>query len=150
MNFNDFKRELSMSEQMLNDMTKELDSTPRTSPYFLVLLRSIESLQYSLHRARIMGDNNKGVSMKKQESNVSPLINHNKENTMFSTDVTVRRLQYMDYLMTNGDYDQEELIAMSLRELRAAVDTIQVRTITETYANANGTTSTRVTVRKAA
>lgn len=62
----------------------------------------------------------------------------------FSSDLAVRRLQYQELLVINGDYTYEEVAEMSLRDLREAVDCIMFLTVVEVVATTNGVTK-RVT-----
>lgn len=58
----------------------------------------------------------------------------------FSSDLTVRRLQYQELLVMEANYSYEEVAEMSLRDLRQAVDEVIVLTVTEIVATANGVT----------
>lgn len=150
MNFNDFKRELSKEQQELRLMTNEINMmcahNLQHTDAFKTLIRKHNDLEYALHRARITNATNTGVSM----SNVLSFTNTKEEKTMETSAQTTKRLEYVDYLTTQQDYDMDELMAMPLPELRALVDQHQVKRITQTYVNPNGSVSRKVTERKAA
>lgn len=150
MKFNDFTREKSADELRLNAMSDAINMMCRNNlqhtDEFKSLIRRHDDLQYALHRARITNDTNKGVSM----SNVLSFTNTKEEKTMETSAQTTKRLEYVDYLTTQQDYDMDELMAMPLPELRALVDQHQVKRITQTYVNPNGSVSRKVTERKAA
>jgi len=150
MNFNEFKREKSAEELQIISMSNEIHAMYKQglqhSPECKALLHKRDSLEYALHRARITNATNTGVSM----SNVLSFTNTKEEKTMETSAQTTKKLEYVDYLTTQQDYDMDELMAMPLPELRALVDQHQVKRITQTYVNPNGSVSRKVTERKAA
>jgi hypothetical protein len=126
--FNEFSRTKSIEEQQLCDMNAQLNAMDRSLPEFKALVKRIEALQYKLHRAGItpapimtqapvshtVTNTNKGVSMK------APT---------FSNDLVVRKLQYQQFLVESGDHTMDEVVAMSMRELREAIDVLLPLTI---------------------
>jgi|694.fasta_scaffold126933_2 hypothetical protein len=61
----------------------------------------------------------------------------------FSNDLSVRKLQYQELLIKEGDYTFNEVKDMSLRDLRAAVDEVLCVSITELVVTAAGGVSRR-------
>jgi hypothetical protein len=143
--FNKHSVSKSIESQLLNDLTKQLNSLDNTSPMFKLLVQRIEHIQYELHRARIMGPRTTAI-----QTHTTP----HKEATMqaptFSNDLQVRKQQYMEYLVHTGDHSVEEVALMDMRTLRTHIDTYIPRTITVHTALPNGGTTTHYIVKKIA
>jgi len=143
--FNKISVSKSIESNLLNVLRNELSNTLCTSPMYIPLLQRIESIEYSMHRARIVPTHTPVVHA---HNNVS------KEAHMttptFSNDLVVRKQQYMEYLVHTGDHTPEEVADMDMRTLRTHIDTYMPRIITVHTARANGGTSTHYIVRKAA
>lgn len=65
-------------------------------------------------------------------------------NKQFSSDLTVRKLQYQSFLVEEGAYTYEEVVELSMRELREAVDELLPIMVTSTSVTASGGVSRRV------
>lgn len=89
----------------------------------------------------------KEESMLLKEMNVS-VSNTNNGGSMFSNDLVVRKYQYQLYLVEKGEYTMEEVVTMSMVELRSAVDELNPITITQTSVTVRGGKTKRVTVLK--
>lgn len=142
MKFNEFKREKSAEELQVISMSNEIHAMYKQglqhSPECKALLHKRDSLEYKLHRARMLGSNNKGVSMTTTSNTTALEIAR-----------IAKKAKYVQQLIAEG-YDGEELMAMDLSTLRSMVDALETHVIVETYCNPNGTVSRRVTERKAA
>lgn len=142
MNFNEFKREKSAEELQVISMSNEIHimymNGLQHSPECKALLHKRDSLEYKLHRARMLGSNNKGVSMTTTSNTTALEIAR-----------IAKKAKYVQQLIAEG-YDGEELMGMDLSTLRDMVQQLETHVIVEIYCNPNGTVSRRVTERKAA
>lgn len=68
----------------------------------------------------------------------------------FSNDLLVRKLQYQDLLVSNGAYTYEDVVCMSMVELRSAVDELCPIVITQASTTMTGGKTKRVTIVRAA
>lgn len=68
-------------------------------------------------------------------------------NFNFSSNLSVRRIQYMDLLVKHGGFSYETLSAMSLAELRDEVDYLFPQTLTVRSITRSGGTSVRTVIK---
>ena len=68
----------------------------------------------------------------------------------FSSDLTIRRLQYQEVLVLEGGYSPAEVAEMSISELRSAIDEIYPLVICQSSNTAHGGRTKKVTVIKKA
>jgi hypothetical protein len=154
-NFNSSRKELSMAQQTLNSMKNQLPTVSKISPDYIMLLRAIENLEYSMHKERItqpliktVSNLNDGASMTKLVSATNNGVSMIKP--VFSDDLTLRQLEYKDCLVMNEAFTQEEVKTMTMRELRIAIDVMFPTVITVRTGCASGGVSTHYVTKKAA
>lgn len=140
--FNTSTKEVSMTQSTLNTMRNTLTTTARTSPDYIMLLQAIENLEYSMHRARIVPTPTPTHVPTTQEALMTT--------PTFSSDLALRKQQYMEYLVHTGDHTAEEAAAMDMPTLRKHIDTYIPRTITVRTALPNGGVTTHYITKKAA
>ena len=129
-----------MSKLILKALSNTLAHTPRNTPAYTALLLHIEHIEYSMHRARIVPTPTHVRTT--QEALVTT--------PTFSSDLALRKQQYMEYLVHTGDHTAEEAAAMDMPTLRKHIDTYIPRTMTVRTALPNGGVTTHYITKKAA